>query len=102
MAVTAYEHAQYSDLCWNHANFSSGVSLTKDYQSSRKQPDEDVKKTTSTIITWHNPFIDDDKLMNISSGSVATESIASGLLNAYLQGEECFKEFIVQPSSNLY
>ena len=50
----------------------------------------------NTLTTWHSPFTDDgdDKLINVSSGSVATELITSDLLNAYLQGEECFKEFV--------
>lgn len=98
--VTAHERAQFSDLCWSHANLSSSKSLTKDFQNSRKQRDEqDVKKVIATLTTWHNPFTDhgDDKLLfNVSSGSVATESVTSDLLNAYVQGEECFKEFIAQ------
>ena len=51
----------------------------------------------ATLTTRHNPFTDNgnDKLLfNVSSGSVATESVTSDLLNAYVQGEECFKEFI--------
>jgi len=95
--VTAHERAKYSDVCWNHANVSSDMPHSKDLQSSRIQRDEqDVKKVMATVTTWHNPFThqaNDKFLINISSGSVATESITSDLLTAYSQGEECFKEF---------
>ena len=49
-----------------------------------------------TLTTWHNPFTynGDDKLINVLPGSVGTESITSDLLNAYLQGEEYFKESV--------
>jgi len=70
---------------------------SKDLWSGRIQRDEqDVKNVMATVTTWHNPFThqaNDKLLINISSGSVATESITSDLLTAYSQGEECFKEF---------
>ena len=64
--VTAHEWAQYSDLCWNHANIVSGESEIKDLQGSRKQRDEEyVEKIMATITTWHDPFAehDSDKLL---------------------------------------
>ena len=58
--------------------------MIKDLQGIRKQRDEE---DVARITTWHDPFADHDNdklLINVSSGCVATESITSDLLNAYL------------------
>ena len=62
----------------------------------------------TTLTTWYNPFTDhgNDKLLNISSGTVATETVTDHLLNAYTVGDERFKTFIseriVQPKIRLF
>ena len=56
--------------------------------------EEDVRKVESTIRSWTNPFERNEDLINIASGTVAPDSLASDLLGAHKIGDDCAKEFI--------
>ena len=44
--------------------------------------EEDVKKVKNTIRSWKNPFDKNEDLINISSGTVAPDSLANDLFRS--------------------
>ena len=66
----------------------------KKCSKGRLSRDEDTRKVESTIRSWTNPFERNQDLINIASGTVAPDSLASDLLGAHKIGYDCAKEFI--------
>ena len=68
----------------------------KDLDKSRIQVDEAaVQSATKTITSMINPFAcQDEELVNISTGSVASGEIQRDLLMAGQFGDDCFTEFV--------
>ena len=56
--------------------------------------EEDVRKVENTIRRWINSFDKNEDLINISSGTVAADSLANDLLGARKIGEDCAEDFI--------
>jgi hypothetical protein len=70
--------------------------IRRELDKSRITRDEqDVQNVLSTITSMVNPFIgDESSLLQLSSGVVAEQAIASDLLNAKDEGEKLFLLFV--------
>ena len=51
-------------------------------------------KTQSILKSWGNPFNSGDDLCYLSSGITATETVASDIKNAEINGEKAVVEFM--------
>ena len=81
-------------------NSENASSLHHDLQKTRIERDEDdVKKVLQMFeSTWKDPFEDQD-LVNVSTGMIATPDVVNDLLNAYEKGKAAYDQFI---DSRLY
>ena len=82
-----------------HSMVSSqqSVLLHKEDTKKRKSRDEaDVCKTESILKSWGNPFNSSDDLCCLSSGITATETVASDIKNAEINGEKAAFEFMTE------
>ena len=70
--------------------------IRRELDKSRITRDEqDVQNVLSTITSMVNPFIgDESSLLQLSSGVVAEQAVASDLLNAKDEGEKLFLLFV--------
>ena len=93
--LTAHEHAEIVGNMRSMVSSQELVLLHKEDTKKRKSRDEaDVRKTQSILKSWGNPFSSSDDLCCLSSGITATETVASDIKNAEINGEKAAVEFM--------
>ena len=98
--VTADDKKECLRLLRAMVNSENASSLHHDLQKTRiERGEDDVKKVLQMFeSTWKDPFEDQD-LVNVSTGMIATPDVVNDLLNAYEKGKAAYDQFI---DSRLY
>lgn len=95
--LTAHARASFVDRCREIASShpQNERKGDKELGSVRKRRDEeDVQKTMEVISHWRNPFENADHLVNLSSGSIASNSLTEDLLKAEEKGKTALVSFV--------
>lgn len=81
--------------CEKMAGKEELAATRRDLQESQMEKDKrDVEEIVDTVKSMINPFqYDEQDLVHITSGTVATEEVKSGLQSAYNEGEKKFVTF---------
>ncbi|KAL2102045.1 hypothetical protein ACEWY4_003806 [Coilia grayii] len=95
--LTQHERAAITAECKNMAGQGALAHLNSELDHTRMQRDQtDVKNILTTVHNMVNPFdpsLDGDSLYQISTGQLASESIATDLMQAEQRGQEALTEF---------
>lgn len=84
--------AALAELCEEMAGVRNSDVLVRTADDARNE--DDVQAVINTISSMVNPFVEEEQLISITSGAVATPEASADLATAHNQGSEQYKAFI--------